>query len=959
MRLLLLLTSFVFACISLAQHPYYVALNDENGLPSNEVYQVLQDKNNFLWIACEEGLFRYDGFRFKKYKSSNPNGIAVSDLRLDNQNRIWCRNFSGQIYCVDNERLKTVVDAENGLSSNNNFDIDAEGNLWCVLKKSLCCITNNGEKNLMIPLVNHTKSPHIVSICCTENGVYFSDLTGELYCYSFQKKAIQNLRLPAKKASNYTIQLFKSEGKLYASFIDTKNTKTTVYSLINNVFHSIFSFNQEPKDRINQMVTIQGDWYFSTANGLAFPKRNIRSTKDLHFAFEGKKVSSIYQDREGAHWISTLQDGVYYVPNPAIQVKDDFYLDKQLTAIAFTQNGELALGTFTGAIHLLNLKNGTTHFFSACEGGRSVKKIINTSFGLFAARGSFSHITPQKTIEFPLYNCRDFSINHSDIYYITPQIAGKSNFSQLTNKQNPYGINNEEGGRCVVFNPADQCLYYGYNNALIVKMNNRQKRVTFHHKNIIAYQLKQANNVVYAATINQGLLVLRAGKVIASFNKNNGFENEIKLVCASSNNIWFCSSNYLYKCNLKSKKRYRFAKWYGINAKSINDLMVYNDTIYLACDKGLIYFPEKLTGINTNQTFFEIQKITIGPRKMAFKTSIQLPFNHDELTFHIACVSLKGHGYSKIRYRLLGLSNTWKVVPASTRKIAFEKLPSGTFKLEIQSINESLIVGKRITFNVLVDTPYWEKWWFYVLISVSSMTAIGLVFLWQLRVVQQRSELNSKVLKAQLTALKAQMNPHFMYNALNSIQALILQQDAKNASIYLSKFSKLMRMILEDSGKSEISLREEMDMLTLYLELEKLRFGNDFSYRIHLENNLDEYSVFLPPVLLQPFVENALKHGLLHRKGSKELIIHFELKTSELVASITDNGIGRVHANEIKSRRTNESTSFASNAIEQQVELLNTFHGHAITLQIEDLYEGNEASGTKVIITIPQSSFGK
>ncbi|KXK43961.1 MAG: signal transduction histidine kinase [Bacteroidetes bacterium OLB11] len=148
------------------------------------------------------------------------------------------------------------------------------------------------------------------------------------------------------------------------------------------------------------------------------------------------------------------------------------------------------------------------------------------------------------------------------------------------------------------------------------------------------------------------------------------------------------------------------------------------------------------------------------------------------------------------------------------------------------------------------------------------------------------------------------MNPHFMYNTLNSIQALILKQDIKNSNLYLSKFSHLMRKVLDVSGRDEISIQEEIEILELYLSLEKLRFGNDFLYKIIISNEVETQAIFLPPLLLQPFVENAIKHGLLHKKGEKQLIIRLEKETNHILCRIKDNGIGRKHSAEIKKTST-------------------------------------------------------
>ena len=217
----------------------------------------------------------------------------------------------------------------------------------------------------------------------------------------------------------------------------------------------------------------------------------------------------------------------------------------------------------------------------------------------------------------------------------------------------------------------------------------------------------------------------------------------------------------------------------------------------------------------------------------------------------------------------------------------------------------------------------------------------------QLRLQQTQSE---------LTALKSQMNPHFIFNALNSIQELYTIGDKKMANEQMGNFAQLTRKILDVSGKQKIELAEEIDILTKYLELECMRFENDFSYKIHLSDNLDEDYTTLPPMLIQPYVENSIKHGLLHKKGSKQLDIYFELDedANVLKCSVDDNGIGRQASASLNKNRSASHVSFSTSATEKRLRLLNQGKEEMIAVQFEDKEdESGNTSGTRVIIQIP------
>jgi Putative regulator of cell autolysis len=193
------------------------------------------------------------------------------------------------------------------------------------------------------------------------------------------------------------------------------------------------------------------------------------------------------------------------------------------------------------------------------------------------------------------------------------------------------------------------------------------------------------------------------------------------------------------------------------------------------------------------------------------------------------------------------------------------------------------------------------------------------------------------------------MNPHFIFNSLNSIQDLVLKGDVENSYSYITTFSNLMRRTLSYSDKDFIEFGQEIKLLEIYLSLESLRYKSDFSYKINT-NGMDD--VMLPPLLIQPFIENALIHGLLHKEGEKKLSISFELKDT-LICTIEDNGIGRQQSKLIKERQRKEHESFSGKAIRKRFDILSSVFQGQFGYTYRDLYEGDQASGTQVILTIP------
>ncbi|MFY7912279.1 MAG: tetratricopeptide repeat-containing sensor histidine kinase [Emticicia sp.] len=226
----------------------------------------------------------------------------------------------------------------------------------------------------------------------------------------------------------------------------------------------------------------------------------------------------------------------------------------------------------------------------------------------------------------------------------------------------------------------------------------------------------------------------------------------------------------------------------------------------------------------------------------------------------------------------------------------------------------------------------------------------------KLEEAEKRIIIEQKATESELKALKSQMNPHFMFNALNSIQEQFMFGDKKLANEQMGNFTYLTRQILTISGKKRISLSTEVEVLTKYLELEKMRFTEDFEYNITLSDTIDEDYHQIPPMLIQPFVENSIKHGLLHKIGNKKLSIVFDLSENEenLICIVEDNGIGREKSAEIKSKRIQQHESFSTSATEERLRLLNNGLLEKNYIIYEDLQDQNQqAAGTRVTITIP------
>lgn len=225
----------------------------------------------------------------------------------------------------------------------------------------------------------------------------------------------------------------------------------------------------------------------------------------------------------------------------------------------------------------------------------------------------------------------------------------------------------------------------------------------------------------------------------------------------------------------------------------------------------------------------------------------------------------------------------------------------------------------------------------------------------QITAAEERLKIEEQAKESELKALKSQMNPHFMFNALNSIQEQFMYGDKTLANEQIGNFAYFTRQILSVSGKKKILLSTEIDLLTKYLDLEKMRFSDDFDYEISCGENIDEDYHQIPPMLIQPFAENSLKHGLLHKKGNKHLSIRFDLDEAEenLICVVQDNGVGRAKSEELKRNKATPHESFSTAATNQRLNLLRLSSSTKDFIIYEDLTNSNKSEGTRVTVTIP------
>ena len=280
-----------------------------------------------------------------------------------------------------------------------------------------------------------------------------------------------------------------------------------------------------------------------------------------------------------------------------------------------------------------------------------------------------------------------------------------------------------------------------------------------------------------------------------------------------------------------------------------------------------------------------------------------------------------------------------------------------TFKVKAANI-DGIWNKAPLEIRLHISTPWWKTWWFRSLVVLAILGSIFSFYQYRVRQIRKaerlRSEYGKKLANVELTALRAQMNPHFIFNCLNSIDHYIIKNETRKASEYLNSFSRLIRLILQNSRSNYVNLRDELEALKLYMEMESLRFNHRFDYVVQVENDMDLDSTEIPPMIIQPYVENAIWHGLMHKEGKGKVVLTLARENGYLRCSIEDNGIGRARAAELKSRNSTRKKSMGMGITNDRINIINNLYNTDTSVKVIDLVNANGTGrGTRIELTIP------
>ncbi len=427
----------------------------------------------------------------------------------------------------------------------------------------------------------------------------------------------------------------------------------------------------------------------------------------------------------------------------------------------------------------------------------------------------------------------------------------------------------------------------------------------------------------------------------------------------TSGYIWLTSKNGLTRIKISSHEVDHFGTALGLkNLQSIN--LSQNNELLIAYNKGFyIINPDSLEH-NTSTPTPIIDQFNIFDKTYPFDLSnqIKLGYRDNFFSFDFSAIDFDNSDKIEYAYKLEGVDKKW-IVTDNRHHASYTNIGGGdyTFKVKCRNIcgNWSENIAQ---LNITILPPFWRTLWFWALISLLILASIYTLYSSRIKKIkreeQLKTEFNKQLAEVEMKALRAQMNPHFLFNSLNAIKFYVLKRSKEKAVHYLNDFSKLIRLVLHNSSQQTISLAQELEALNLYINIERMRFDEGFDYYFNIDKVIDPETIMVPPLIFQPYAENAIWHGLMHKTSGRGRLTLTIKKTGEsILCTIEDNGIGRKKAKEAKSKTAQKNKSMGMTITKHRMDISKYLNNMIFDVSIHDLKDDNEAPlGTKVIIEI-------
>jgi ligand-binding sensor domain-containing protein len=879
-----------------------------DGLPSLEVHCVFQDSRGKIWFGTDVGASCYDGVTFVNYtKRDSLPDHTIFGISEDRLGRIWFRSYNGLLSWFDGQKIvqppvnKILLQRLKGRIVMSE-ELDDHDTLWIGLK--------NESGWIKIP-------------------PGFTQLIEAHVSNSLTVKEIRKGKLIAAATMNKTRFMFQSFGNAGREIeFDGENWPYAAACLAGGRYlvqlgYTCYIISQQTINVIKDTSRVSFIWpekdgsYWLCGNrpgGARLMRRENGKEVLVKQYLRDYDVTGCIRDHEGGLWFSTLENGVFYIPFPEIQ---DVYAlplatGDHVTAMTSWPDGGTLMGTLRGSFFLANNDkcvpwnvndnsiSSTVNCMSTIGnsvfiGGTGASLIYNCSTKKIIAVENAEIGAPQLTLKCAMiYDQHHWCASSISSLLLINKETGKTEVllkklpERITSIARTRGDTLWLGGftRLWMFIPGKDPVDWSMHYPQLAQQPDRLAGDTL-------------NGRLWILSRSSGIFVLTASGVIEINREQPSLPVVCREMLLADGSLWIGTNAGVWELRMDADEKislYKFDASNGLPANDVNRLCISGGRIWSSGNSMLFSFQPGKYPYNKIPPQVCFRKIFCNDHLLAYSNpeATEFHFNENTFRFQLAGQTYKSNGHPVFLVRLFGIDKWHRVEEPD---ITYYNLPPGDYQFVAYALNNSgvrSVAPIHYLFSVL--PPFWKRSWFIAIICALIIFIIFALVRNYLQRFRREETYRRSLAELEITAIRAQMNPHFIFNAINSIYNFVLTGDRKTSASYVARFARLIRNVLEFASLKKITLDQELETLRLYMDIEQLRFREAFEYEITVDPQLIPASVQIVPMLLQPYVENAIWHGLSPKDGKGKLTISIMKEGDHLSCVIDDNGIGRAQA---------------------------------------------------------------
>lgn len=889
----------------------------EQGLPGNVVYDLLEDSRGYVWFVTDQGICRFNGYTFNSpVDTSHLRGSEAFVPAEDPAGNIWFARLDGSLWTILDDTIRAW-----------RYNAVAAPYFQSIRTLEQLSIADDGSVWLPIfgvgMLVVHPDGRHRVIKGAEQTCFLYTEVGGKLIYTSYHNPT--NTAPPDMKVLEWK----NNQAQLQATRRLSKGihyTQRGIWKLKADhwllYWRDSFSLIQQGHTRWQVHTTLLPEKISVSPTGALLLASHASQSGGLYYyaslahfqrgeyknLLPGRFVTDVHIDQQGGWWATTQHAGVWYCANPGIAVFDTRSGLPSNEVTRLTTDGQTTVyaGLRPGA--LVSIKPGqgkpvvmpgppfssrevqSIHFDALRQRlwvSEPLRFWDGTSWTMATHERTHAPVLAKQIVGEPggqwLWSYWTFGFLRIDAQ------SGLTSYQSHSDEkigQRTFSVTPGQGGELWVTTPQGLRLW----------QNGEYHLPPFEHP-ALRYQPRDVailpDGSLVIRLLGAGLLIRNKQGAFTHLGQQQGLTSDLitRLYVSPAGELYACSHTGL---NLLSRQP--DGSWHigtldtrdGLPSSQINDVVSLGGELWLATNKGLVRVGQQPTKAEMPAPVLE--QLRINNRRASFEPRLRLPHTHNNLSILFHARYYRSGAQIPYRYRLKGAQEAYTYT--HHREVNFGQLTPGSYTFEVQAQNENGQWSKATQWSFEIRAAWWQTSWFWAALLL--LLTGGLSYGYRRWLQQSKAELEvrNKVRELEAAALRAQMNPHFIFNCLGSIQHFITENDAPAATRYLARFARLVRLALHGSVDGKHSLRDEIEMLENYLALEQLRFRGTFRFEVGTAPDLDPDEILLPPMLVQPFVENALLHGMKNKQEGGLITVFFAQSDQFLLATITDNGPG-------------------------------------------------------------------